>query len=438
MVSKKSTGMTTRICIIGLLLLLSSNLSAQQWTLDSCLVYAMDNNKSLLSQVQNQSAATIDKKTAWAQLAPEVEFAAGLDYYWQIPIQLFPAEIIGGEQGTFVTVPTGTPWMGNYGLQARMKLVDVEAWQNIKLSALWQQATQSEFQSLKNLLSRNVSMAFYMVQQQQENLDIARKRHDNYAEIHRLISQQFYKGLTDKISFNQSASLLKEQEENHFKAASALQNALLDLKFWMGYPLDSKLSISDNKTTLPVGSMGFSAELLPDYEVQKSKVDVVKQQYKSAIARLYPALNLKSGYGQSGFGEKLGQSDWYTSGFVGIGLSIPLVSLAKAYAPKRQKYLIRQAEYEFSVYQENQQKEYLQKTVLLNETLKSLQIQRENVGLAEENEQLSIQKIERGIIDMVQLKQVQQDLTRSQEALNHTQINYLKQCIEIKYLQSNE
>ncbi len=430
--------MTTRIYIIGLLLFLLFDLSAQQWTIDSCLAYAMDNNKSLLSQAQSQSAATIDKRTAWAQLAPEVEFAAGLDYYWQIPIQTFPAEIIGGEQGTFVAVPTGTPWMGNYGLQARMKLVDVEAWQNIKLSALRQQAAQSEFQSLKKLLSRNVSMAFYMVQQQQENLEIAQKRHDNYIEIHRLIAQQFDKGLTDKISFNQSASLLKEQEENHLKATFALQNALLDLKFWMGYPLDSELSINGEKAFFPSIDKGFSAELVPDYEVQKSKVDMAKQQYKSAIAGLYPTLNLKSGYGQSGFGEKLGQSDWYTSGFVGIGLSIPIASLTKAYAPKRQKYLIRQAEYAFSAYRENQQKEYMQKTVLLNEALKSLQIQRESVELAEENEQLSRQKIEQGIINMVQLKQVQQDLTRLQQALSNAQINYLKQCMEINYLQSNE
>ena len=430
--------MTIRICIIGLLLFLSSNLPAQPWTLDSCLAYAIVNNKSLLSQAQSQSAATIGKKTAWAQLAPEVEFTAGLDYYWQIPVQTLPAEIAGGEQGTFISVPAGMPWMGNYGLQARMKLVDVEAWQNIRLSALRQQAAQSEFQSLKKLLSRNVSMAFCMVQQQQENLDIARKRHDNYVEIHRLIAQQFDKGLTDKISFNQSASLLKEQEENHFKAESALQNALLDLKFWMGYPLDSELSINESKTILPAGNMGFNAELLPGYKVQKSKVDMAKQQYKSAIAVLYPTLSLKSGYGQSGFGEKFSQSDWYTSGFAGVELRVPIVSLTKAYAPKRQKYLIKQAEYEFSAYQENQQKEYLQKTVLLNEALKSLQIQQENIGLAEENERLSRQKIEQGIIDMVQLKQVQQDLARSQEALSNAQINYLKQCVEIHYLQSNE
>jgi outer membrane protein TolC len=428
--------MTVRICIT--LLFLSSGISAQQWTLDSCLAYTMDSNKSLLSQAQSRSVAAVDKSSAWLQLAPEVEFAAGMDCYWRIPIQTFPAEIAGGEPGTFIAVRTGTPWMGSYGLQARMKLFDVEAWQNIRLSALQQQAAQSEFLSFKKLLRRNVGIAFYMVQQQQENLGIARKRHANCTEIHRLISQQFDRGLTDKISLNQSASLLKEQEESYLKAESALQNALLDLKFWMGYPPDSELSVGDGETILPVRHEGFSAELLPDYEVQKSKIDMARQQYKSAIAGLYPMLNLKSGYGQSGFGEKLRQSDWYASGFVGIGVSIPVVSLTKACAPKRQKHLIRQAEYGFSAYLENQRKEYLQKIILLDEALKSLQIQHENIELAEENERLSMQKIEQGIIDMVQLKQIQQDLTRAQESLTRAQINCLKQYVEIQYLQSNE
>jgi outer membrane protein TolC len=268
-------------------------------------------------------------------------------------------------------------------------------------------------------------------------LDIICKRYDNCAEIHNLIAQQFDKGLTDKISLNQSSSLLKEQEENRFKAETSLQNALLDLKFWTGFPLEAELPVSSDKMFLTVEYARFNVELLPDYDMQKSKVDVAKQQYKSAIAGLYPVLNLKSGYGQSGFGEKPGQLDWYTSGFVGISLSIPVFSLTKAYATKRQKYLTKQAEYDFSAYQDEQHKEYLQKTVLLDDALKSLQIQLDNVSLAEENERLSRQK-EKGIIDVAQFKQIQQDLTRSQEALNNSRIKYLKQYVEIQYLQSNE
>jgi outer membrane protein TolC len=428
----------TAICFAVIILFLSSGVSAQEWTLEGCLAYAMENNKTLLGQEQNRSAAAIDKTSAWAGLAPEVEFAAGMDYYWRIPIQTFPAELVGGEPGTTLAVRTGTPWMGNYGLQARMKLVDVETWQNIKLAALQQQAAKNEVRSFEKLLSRNVGMAFYMAQQQAENLRIAKRRYDNYDKIHFLISEQFDKGLTDKISFNQSASLLKEQEENLLKAESALENALLDLKFWMGWPMDEELSVSGDRTFLPALYGEFDAERLPDYEAQRSRVDIARQQHRSARARLYPTLSLKSGYGQSGFGEKLSRTDWYTSGFVGATLSIPLFSPTKTFSPKRQRHLAQQAEYDFDVWRQSRQRDYLQNIVLLDEAAKSLEIQRENVALAEENERLSRQKIEKGIIDMVQLKQVQQDLTSAQEALSNAQINYLKQSVEINYLQSNE
>jgi outer membrane protein TolC len=396
----------------------------------------MDNNKNVLSQVQNQVMSMIDKKAALSQLIPEVEFTAGLDYYWKIPIQAFPAEIIGEEAGTFVAIPTGTPWMGNYGLQMRMKLLNVEAWQNIKLSTLKQQSIQNETLSLRKILSRNVSMAFYMVSQQYENVNIAHSQYDNYKEIHRLITLQFENGLLDKISFNQSVSLLKKQEENCSKSESVLQNALLDLKFWMGYPLNAELFINNENVLFFDESVGFNVELLPNYEIEKTKVDIANQQYKFAIAGLYPIINFKGNYGQSGFGQKISQYDWYTSGFVGIEVRIPILWMTKAYSLKRQKLIRKQSEYEFSSYMEKQENEYLKKTVLLDEALKSIYIQRENVKLATENEQLSKQKIEKGIIDMVQLKQVQQDLIRSHELLSTAQINYIKQCVEINYLQN--
>ena len=437
---------------LTIFLLFASNLSDLQMTLDSCLAYAMDNNKSLLSQFQNQIVKAIDKKTAWGQLAPEIVFSSEFDYYWKIPIQAFPAEFVGGESGTFAAIPTGTPWMGNYGVQARTKLVDVKAWQDIKLSALQQQAAQNELLSVKKVLCRNISIAFYIVQQKKNNWDISHKRHKNYIEIHNLIKLQFDKGLIDKISLNQSAVLLKEQEENCSKAETELQNALLDLKFWMGYPLDSELLIAENsegnessKSSECTNSFNsslpptlFNAAMLPDYENQKAKVDIAHQQYKSAIAALYPTLNLRSSYGQSGFGEKISKTDWFTSGFIRLEVRVPLFSPTKAYSPKRQAALRNHAEYEFFAYQESQQKEFMQKIILLNDALKSLQIQRENVFLAEDNERLSRQKIERGIIDMIQLKQVQQDLNRSQELLNILQINTMRYYIEIKYMQSNE
>ncbi|MEX2592415.1 MAG: TolC family protein [Anditalea sp.] len=74
---------------------------------------------------------------------------------------------------------------------------------------------------------------------------------------------------------------------------------------------------------------------------------------------------------------------------------------------------------------------------LLLEAWESVIIQRENVQLAEENEMLSRKKIEKGIIDMVQLKQIQQDLNVAQEKLNTAELDFLGHVVEINYIQSN-
>ena len=71
----------------------------------------------------------------------------------------------------------------------------------------------------------------------------------------------------------------------------------------------------------------------------------------------------------------------------------------------------------------------------MQSTLKILNIQKEKLHLAEENEKLSMQKIEKGIIDMLQLKQIQRDLIEEQNKYNQVKTNYLKHYVEFIYLQ---
>ena len=78
----------------------------------------------------------------------------------------------------------------------------------------------------------------------------------------------------------------------------------------------------------------------------------------------------------------------------------------------------------------------MQHAINLQSGWETLHIQEEKLRLAEENERLSIQKIESGIIDMLQLKQIQQDLMDEQNKYNQAITNYLKHYVESIYLQS--
>lgn len=418
---------------------ISFNLNAQGWTLDSCLNYAMLHNKSLLASVQSGQSSELDMKSSKSGLLPEINLDAGMDYYWKIPVQAFPGELVGQPEGTFVPVAMGTPWMGNLGLNASVPLIDPARWQEIKLSTLQLQSAQSGISSARRLLSRNVEMAFFQAIQEQRNLNLAIRRLGEYQETHDLINRRFEKGLIDKISLNQSASLLKDRENDRNKAVQAVEIALLDLKYWMGHPMKAPIELATTGNSLDATYVDYDSTALPDYNSEKLKVDLAEQQLKSSRANYYPHISFNGGFTRMGFGETLRNTDWFSSGFVGLRLNFPLFSLSKmSYAPQKHKSDLAVANLRFENYLEEQKRNYLSVSVQSERARESVKIAIENVKLAEENKKLATRKIEKGIIDMIELKQIEQDLTSALEQLQYAELDLLKYTVELNYLQSDQ
>jgi outer membrane protein len=409
------------------------------WTLQQCLAYATDHNQDLLAENQSVQAVTQERKAATAQLFPEITIKGTVDNYWKIPVQVFPGELVNQPAGTFVPVRMGTPWMGSYGADAELPLLDVPTWQRIKLARLQQQAAQGEYNALLQMLLKNVRMAYYSVLQQQEYTNVTRQLYENYQHIHALITLQLNKGLTDKIAFNQSASLLKNREVENGKAATALQQSYLDLKFWMGFPLKDPLSLAPAGELPALVVTGFTPQQLPGYEAAALKVKVAQQNYRSVRAELYPTLHIKGTWEQLGFGDKtdfITRSPWFTVGFVGLQLRLPLSLSRITYQPRSEKARWQAADLQFKKYTNEQEKKYQDEKLLLEQASRNIQLQQENIRFSKENEQLSTLKINKGIIDMIQLKEVQQDLYEAQEALNKARMEFYRHYTEINYLQN--
>ena len=413
--------------------------NAPQWTLEKCLEYATCHNQDVLAQKQLVQAGTQDRKAAATQLAPELSLKGAINNYWKIPVQVFPGELVNQPAGTFVPVRMGTPWMGNYGVDADLPLVDVQTWQRIKLARLQEQGAEADYNSLLKTLLKNVRIAWYSVQQQQEYVAVTSSLQENYGRVHQLITRQFDKGLIDKIVLNQSATLLKNREAEHIKAVAGLQQSYLDLKFWMGFPLEDTLQVTPSANLPELAVAGFSAEELPGYEAELLKVTTARQEYRSSLSAIYPSLHVKGSWEQLGFGDKsnfITRSPWFTVGFVGLQLSMPLSLSRTAYTPRSRKARWEAADQQFKSYTSQQEKKYRQEKVLLEQAAENIRLQQENTRLAAENEQLTTLKINKGIIDMIQLKDVQTDLYKAQEQLNEARMDFFRHYTEINYLQN--
>lgn len=433
--------MKTPLIPLIVVLLVSTSNKAQTFSLEACIAYGLEHSTTLLASAASVEYQHAGHRETIGALLPEISATAGIDNYWKIPVQAFPGELVGQPEGTFVPVRMGTPWTGNYGAEATLSILDPEKWAQLKVSSLQTQLGRSNLEQLQRQIEKNITLAYYDIQLAQKQLETTRERLENYNEIHSLIVHKFEEGITDKITLNQSASLLNEQKLQLSRAQQYHANALLTLRFWMAYPLDQSLETeSILLPELAMTSISFDSTALPEYQQHTLEVELARQERKALLGRLYPQLDLHAGLRQTGFGEDLGfvgNSDWFSSGYVGLQLSIPLFSLNNMYfSPVKRRFLIEQTEHERTQYIRSGEQDFIQEQQALKHLGQQLTLQKENVFLATENESLAHEKVQQGIIDIISLKQTQSDLSTAYEQLIAVHREFLQHLLEVRYLQS--
>lgn len=419
-------------------------LSAQPvWNLEKCLVYATEHNKELEVERSRSALAVTETGDSKARLLPTISAAASLDHYWQIPVQVFPGELTGQPQGTFIPVRLGTPWMGNASLQAEMPAIDAWSWRQVKISTLEQQLKAYETQSTQQLIAKNVRMSYYSALLNAEQRNVAKARVQDFEESYRLIKLNFEEGLTDQIAVNQSLALLEDLRDDAERIQASCQQALVDLKFWMGYPLSEpiKLDSSDLTVDRQDPPSQFSIQRLPDFAKDSLAAMVATASLRQARASLYPKLTMVSGYSRLGFGSEFSfitRSKWFSSGYVGLRFSMPLLDLRRMhYQIKMERENLKLAVAKQEANAEAGAKSFM--IVKLRHLRASQQVAtlNEKLMLAEQNVRLTGKKLEKGIIDMAQLKQVQDEMTLVQRQQLAAKLQVLVEMVELEYLQGN-
>nr|WP_295932870.1 TolC family protein [uncultured Dyadobacter sp.] len=419
-------------------------LSAQPvWNLEKCLRYATEHNEELDIERNRGALAVTETGDSKARLLPTISAAASLDHYWQIPVQVFPGELTGQPQGTFIPVRLGTPWMGNASLQAEMPLIDASSWQQVKISMLEQQLKAHEMQSAQQLIAKNVRMSYYSVLLNAEQRNVANARVQDFEESCRLIKLNFEKGLTDQIAVNQSLALLKDLSDDAERIQASCQQSLLDLKFWMGYPLSEpiKLDSTDLTADQQDAPSQFSIQRLPDFAKDSLTALTAAASLRHARAFLYPKLTVVSGYSRLGFGSEFSfitRSKWFSSGFVGLRFSMPLLDLScMHYQIRRERENLKLAVAKQEANAQAGAKSFMIAKLRHSRASQQVAMLNEKRMLAQQNVGLADKKLEKGIIDMVQLKQVHDELTLIQREQLAAKLQMLVEMVELEYLQGN-
>ncbi len=363
--------------------------------------YAMENSYVLHNTLQDIAKA---EKKVWETITiglPQVSGTANFNKYLNLPVSLLPAEIFGGEPGTYIPVTFGQNYNSDFGLSVSQLIFDGSYIVGVGSSQLYLNLSKQAHEKTEIDIRDAVTQAYYMVLISERYKTIMQDNLVNSQKLYNETKIYYDNGFREEQDVAQMKIILKTAENEILKADRELSIAKIVLKYAMGYDLEKEIKLSDNIETyiLPLvtksNQFQFDFNKHIDYRLAQTNFQVSEKLVKLQKATYLPRLSgfyrfNKAAYSNS---ANLLHSDWYPSSLVGLQLSMQLFNSGNKRSKLQQaKIELDQAETNMKLAEITLQKDYLTAKAQMETAIEKFENDRENKELA------------KGILDKTQIK----------------------------------
>jgi len=320
-------------CLLGLLLLSSSRLSAQEtWSLQRCLDHAREHNIQLKQSMLNRQQAEYGKAQALAMMFPDLNANAGYS-------SNFGRSIDPGTN-TFVTEQVN---YNNYWLGSGVTLFNgLRLLNTFKQSQIDVLAATYDLEGLTNDISMNIASAFMQVMFNEEMLLITQERLASTKEQMERTRKMVDAGAMPMGNLLDVESQVATDELQVVNAENAILTAILTLKQLLNLQSDEPFRIARPTMDLPMADITattvdeiYSKSMTnwPQIRAQEARMESARRGERIAFAGYTPVLrgsgSISSFYSSAKFfgieadpyGE---QMDRNFSQSIGVSLNIPI------------------------------------------------------------------------------------------------------------------
>ncbi|WP_068595247.1 TolC family protein [Vaginella massiliensis] len=415
-----------KILVSAIALSLFGFLQAQKKiTLQEAIQYALENKAEAKRADLAVQKAEYKISEAKAGALPQISANAGLTY--NAIIQEMSMDI---GQGVMV-IKMGQPWNTNLGVSVYQNLFDQRVFTGLKAAKSTRDFYLINAQLTDEQIIERVATAYYEVFIQEEKLKTIDKSLDNTKRVQKIIKSLVDNGLARPIDLdriNVQVNNILSSRQQLVNAVDMTENAL---KFYMGYPIDQDIELEERSLEPSLLSLDeqVNTENRTEYQVLSKQKELLTYAREAEKAALYPIVGLTANYGVQGFGEKFMTSkDYYWSDLASVGLSVKVPIFSGGATKAR----IAQAEVDLLDLEEqiNDTKlgldlEYQNAKSQIENTLKSVEIQAENVALADKVLSNTQANYQQGLANLT-------DIIDAENALTDARNNYSNALLEYK------
>ena len=324
---KKKLILTT---LLGIFHLMSYG---QGFTLKQCIEYANRNNGDLHNAHYDMEIAQKKVNELTGAMLPQVDISGSYTDNMKLSTTAMPAELVGGNAGETVAISMGTKHNLSAEANLNQKIYDPTFGIATKAAKITRQQSEQTLQQTLEQVVYNISVTYYKTLVIQKETDVLKATLDASTESLASTELKYKNGMAKKIdvdkirvSCNNTRSSLQQNE-------LSFQQSLNKLKYYMGMPVDSMITLNDTTLSLELSPEiihvdDFKVENHIDYKLQQTSLSLYEANKKKEVAGYLPTLSFNAFYDYSAMRNKFnffksGQ-DWYNSYGLGATLSIPV------------------------------------------------------------------------------------------------------------------
>jgi outer membrane protein TolC len=421
--------------------------SPVELTLKNALNYAIEAN-------QNARKAQLDVDNSQYQIdevksraLPQINGSAGLTYNPILQKSALPGDFVG-QPGKTLLVAFGQKWNANAGVSLNQTLYD-----NSVITGLKAAKTTSEFYRLNAQLTEEqvieqVATNYYQVLVQRQQIGVVDSTIKNAQRVQGVLQSLYENGLAKKIDVDRIAvnvSNLKSRRQQLLNGVELLQN---QLKFYMGMPIQTSIIIPDIELSSIKPQMVLKEDSIDisgrtEMAVLRTQERLLQYQKQATKSEYLPSLSLSGSYSYQGLsnsfpvfkGQEKG-ANWFDVGTVGVTLRVPIFNgFATKARLKQADVSIRKLNEDINQAKLSLNLAYENAKTQINNSIITLNTQKENVELAEQVYFNTQNNYNNGLATLTDLLDAENSLTEAQTNYSSALLDYKVAEIQLEKAQ---
>ncbi|MDR0430229.1 MAG: TolC family protein [Tannerellaceae bacterium] len=421
----------------------------QRFSLQQCLDFAINNSYATHRANLNIDEARQQINESRSNVLPQINASGSLDHSMVLPTTMLPGELIG-ETGTQIPVQMGSKNELDFGVSIEQVIFSPTLFTGVKIAK-----NNQELQRLRAAMTReeiifDVSNAFYDILGSMQELDNIIHMIAKQDSLYLLTEKRVEENITREVDLNRIKVNLTNLQARGKNMNNIISQQKRYLQILIGIPIEDAFEVDDSG----IKSIGISE--LRDYSQPQNRIelDVLNKQremleleIRSNKMEYLPTLSAMATAGYQFQSDRLNltREPWYSSAIVGVRLTIPIFDgLGKRSRIKQKQIRLQSLDWDIRETRQTLSATYLNAKNQLEVIYELVQVQSENLKLAEKVYSQTMALYTEGLANITDLLETETSLHEvkiayTTELLRYkkTEIDLLKASGTLEYLLNN-